>query len=86
MSKITKICNFALSGMRKIGQKALILAILEDFGKPKMVKITKICNFALSGIRKIGQKTLILAISDVFGKPKMVKNHSAILRFPESAK
>ena len=37
-SKITKICNFALSGIRKIGQKALILAILDVFWKPKMIK------------------------------------------------
>ena len=55
--------------------KALILAILEIFGKPKMVKIMKICNFVLSAIRKIGQKALVLAILDVFWKPKMVKNH-----------
>ena len=37
-SKITKICNFALSGIRKIGQQALILAILDVFWKPKMIK------------------------------------------------
>ena len=38
MIKNHEICKFVLSGISKMGQKAFILAIWENFGKPKMVK------------------------------------------------
>ena len=36
--KITKICNFRLSGIREVNQKTNVFAILKIFGKPKSLE------------------------------------------------
>ena len=84
-SKITKICNFALSGIRKIGQKALIFAILSDSWKLKMVKNHENC--AVRNPQK-GSKSLYIGNFEGFWETQnsQKSRKSAILRVPESAK
>ena len=86
-SKIKNICNFVLSGIRKIGQKALILAILKGFGTPNMVKNHE--NLQFCALRKplIKPKSLHFANCKGFwdAQTGQKAGKSAILRFPESA-
>ena len=67
-SKITKICNFGFSGIRKIGKNPYF-GEFGGFGKLFMVKIHEICNFAFGRIFRMRKKPRILPIFDVLGKP-----------------
>ena len=80
--------DFALSGICKIGQKALILAILADSGKPKMVKNHENLQFcAFRNLQNRPKNPYFRHFGGFWEAQNGQKSRkSAILRCPESAK